>query len=51
VVNGYRNAMFSKTWFWQDVSGTIYFWGVTVVIFLLGTTIFKRLRVHFADVL
>jgi teichoic acid transport system permease protein len=51
VVNGYRNAMFSKTWFWQDVSGTLYFWIVTAVIFLLSTTIFKRLKVHFADVL
>jgi teichoic acid transport system permease protein len=51
VINGYRNAMFSKTWFWQDVKGTLYFWIVTLVIFLLGSTIFKRLKVHFADVL
>jgi teichoic acid transport system permease protein len=51
VINGYRNAMFSKTWFWQDVRGTLYFWIVTVVIFALSTTIFKRLKIHFADVL
>jgi teichoic acid transport system permease protein len=51
VVNGYRNAMFDRTWFWQDLSGTIYFWAVTAVIFVFGTTIFKRLKVHFADVL
>jgi teichoic acid transport system permease protein len=51
VINGYRNAMFSKAWFWQDVKGTLYFWIVTLVIFLLGSTIFKRLKVHFADVL
>jgi teichoic acid transport system permease protein len=51
VVNGYRNAMFDRTWFWQDLSGTIYFWAVTAVFFVFGTTIFKRLKVHFADVL
>ncbi len=51
VVNGYRNAMFDRTWFWQDMSGTIYFWAVTAVFFVLGTTIFNRLKVHFADVL
>jgi teichoic acid transport system permease protein len=51
VVNGYRNAMFAKTWFWQDMPGTIYFWAVTAVVFVLGTTIFNRLKVHFADVL
>jgi teichoic acid transport system permease protein len=51
VVNGYRNAMFAKTWFWQDIKGTLYYWTITVIIFLIGTTIFKRLKVHFADVL
>jgi teichoic acid transport system permease protein len=51
VVNGYRNAMFTKTWFWQDVNGTLYFWVITIVIFFLSTNIFKRLKVHFADVL
>lgn len=51
VVNGYRNALFAKTWFWQEPLATLYFWIVTAVLFVLGTWIFKRLRVHFADVL
>ncbi|MDE6917915.1 MAG: ABC transporter permease [Lachnospiraceae bacterium] len=51
IVNGYRNAMFAKTWFWQDGWMTVYFWVVTAVLFGLGTFIFKRLKVHFADVL
>jgi teichoic acid transport system permease protein len=29
----------------------MYFWIVTVVLFGLGAVIFKRLKVHFADVL
>lgn len=51
VVNGYRNAMFAKTWFWEDVSATVYFWIVTAVLFGFGAWIFGRLKVHFADVL
>ena len=51
IVNGYRDAMFAKTWFWQDFYSTSYFWIVTVVFFGIGALIFRRLKVHFADVL
>lgn len=51
VVNGYRNAIYGKEWFWQDGWYTLYFWGITAVLFLLGGAVFKRLRAHFADVL
>lgn len=51
VVNGYRSAMFEKVWFWQDFYSTMYFWIVTAVFFGIGALIFKRLKVHFADVL
>lgn len=51
VVNGYRSALFEKVWFWQDFYSTMYFWIVTAVLFGIGALIFKRLKVHFADVL
>ena len=51
VVNGYRNAMFADRWFWQDGAMTVYFWAVTAVLMGIRTVIFRRLRVHFADVL
>lgn len=51
IVNGYRSALFEKTWFWQDFYSTMYFWIVTVVLFGIGALIFRRLKVHFADVL
>lgn len=51
VVNGFRSAMFEKTWFWQDFYSTMYFWIVTGAFFGIGALIFKRLKVHFADVL
>ncbi|MDU6315948.1 MAG: ABC transporter permease, partial [Enterococcus faecalis] len=28
-----------------------YFWGVTIVLLLIGSTVFRRLKPHFSDVL
>lgn len=51
VVNGYRSAIYEKEWFFGDFFSTMYFWIVTVVLFGIGALIFKRLKVHFADVM
>lgn len=51
IVNGYRSALLEKTWFWEDFYSTMFFWIVTAVVFGVGALIFKRLKVHFADVL
>lgn len=51
IVNGYRSAIYEKEWFFQDFFSTMYFWIVTVVLFGIGALVFKRLKVHFADVL
>lgn len=51
VVYGYRSALMDKTWFFEDLPMTVYFWLVTAVMFGLGTLVFKKLKVHFADVL
>lgn len=51
IVNGYRSAIYEHTWFWQDFYSTMYFWIVTVVLFGVGALVFKKLKVHFADVM
>lgn len=51
IVNGYRMAIYEHQWFWQDFYSTMYFWIVTGVLFGIGALVFKRLKVHFADVL
>ena len=51
IVNGYRSAIYEREWFFQDFFSTMYFWIVTVVLFGIGGAVFKRLKVHFADVL
>lgn len=51
IVNGYRSAIYEKEWFFRDFFSTMYFWIVTVVLFGIGALVFKRLKVHFADVM
>ncbi len=51
IVNGYRSAVWEKTWFFEDFYSTMYFWIITMVLFGIGALIFKRLKVHFADVM
>ena len=51
IVNGYRSAVYGREWFFQDFFSTVYFWMFTILVFGLGTMVFKRLKVHFADVL
>lgn len=51
IVNGYRSAVFEQEWFFEHFYSTSYFWIVTVLLFVIGAILFKRLKVHFADVL
>lgn len=51
VVSGYRDTFLMKSWFFEHAGWTVYFWGFTILCFLFGSWVFKRLRIHFADVL
>jgi ABC-type polysaccharide/polyol phosphate export permease len=51
IVEGYRNSFIYGQPFWGDPKFALYFWGVTLVILLVGVLLFRRLRPHFADVL
>lgn len=51
IINGYREAVYGHVWFFEHGWYTLYFWCVTALLLLIGTSVFKRLRVHFADVL
>ncbi len=50
IVNGYRESLIDKIWFWEHVNLTIYYWIVTLIMFAFGAIFFKKLRPHFADV-
>lgn len=51
IVAGYRDSMLTGAGFWQRPMMTVYFWVVTLALFLIGLKVFKRLRPHFSDVL
>lgn len=51
LVQGYRDSIIYNIGFWQRPYLTLYFWTVTLLFFLIGALVFKRLRPHFADVL
>lgn len=51
IVNGYRDSIYGNRWFFEDFFSMMYFYIITAVLFGVGAVIFKRLKVHFADVL
>lgn len=51
IVDGFRDALLNRVWFWEKPVWTIYFWCVTIGVYLLGVKLFNRLKVHFSDVL
>ncbi|WP_459479434.1 ABC transporter permease [Clostridium saccharoperbutylacetonicum] len=51
IVEGYRDTFLNHVWFFQRYFQTAYFWIITLGLFAIGATIFKKLKPHFADVL
>lgn len=51
IVEGYRNAIYGDTWFFEHFYSSTYFWIFVVAVFCIGSLIFKCSKPHFADVL
>lgn len=51
ITSGYRDSIIGQTAFWTRPVLTAYFWILTLVIFFLGTHVFRKLQSQFADVL
>ena len=51
IVNGYRDSMINHIWFWDKPAVTIYNWVLLVCVCVLGMSMFRKLKPHFADVL
>ena len=51
IVQGYRDSLIGKVAIWEHPVLTLYFWVFTAAVFIFGTRLFKKLQVHFADVL
>ncbi len=51
IVDGFRDAILENVWFWEKPVWSIFFWCFSMLVYLLGTKMFNRLKVHFSDVL
>jgi len=51
IVNGYRDSFIYFKPFWEHPVQTIYFWSVTLTLFVFGAAVYKKLKPQFADVL
>ena len=51
IVNGYRDSLIYNRWFWEIPWATLAFWVTTMIVGIVGVVLFKKLRLHFADVL
>lgn len=51
IIQGYRESFITFVPFWHHGIYTLYFWSFTLVCFLGGAFIFRRMKDQFADVL
>lgn len=51
LVEGVRDSLIYKIWFWEKLRLTISFWVIVVFFWVVGRLVFRKLRPHFADVL
>ncbi|MDP2401632.1 MAG: ABC transporter permease, partial [Actinomycetota bacterium] len=51
IVQGYRNSFVLDRWFYQQWEYGLYFWGVMLVLTLLTSYLFAKLKGEFADIL
>ena len=49
IINGYRDSLIFHRGFWENPGETMTFWVITLVIWILGQVVFRRLSPFFAD--
>jgi teichoic acid transport system permease protein len=51
IVQGYRDTLINNIWFWERPVESEIFWITIVLLFIIGASLYKKLKPHFADVL
>lgn len=51
VIEGYRDSIASRAWFWEKGFESFLFWMFTAIVLFIGMFLFRRLRPHFAEVI
>lgn len=50
IVTGYRDSIIGKVGFWERPYETLVFWCITITFLIIGISIYRRLKPHFAEV-
>ena len=51
IVTGYRDSIVGQVPFWSRPELTAYYWILTIFVLLMGVSVYRRLRPHFAEVI
>ena len=49
IIEGYRDAVIGRKWFWETPRLTLYFWIIVILLMFISSTIYYKLKPHFAD--
>ncbi|MGN1401787.1 MAG: ABC transporter permease [Bacillus sp. (in: firmicutes)] len=49
IIEGFRNALLGEAWFFEDPWYTSYFWLMTAIILLIGSSVHLKFRHKFVD--
>lgn len=51
IINGFRETMLGKGWFYEDLAYTFYFWAVVLVTIFIGSKLHENFKNKFVDYL
>lgn len=49
IIEGYRDAILGREWFWEKPNLSVYFWSLVVILLIIGGVLYTKLKPHFAD--
>lgn len=49
LIDGFRDTFLSKQWFWEKATYSLIFWGITLIILILGCHLHLKFRSKFVD--
>lgn len=49
LIEGIRDSLLSRTWFWEKANYTCIFWLMTIIILMIGSHLNLKFRAKFAD--
>lgn len=49
VIEGIRDSFLSRTWFWEKMNYTLFFWGCVLLLLILGSHLHMKFRARFVD--